>query len=536
MESNVGGTILGYAQFPGTGLLSTDGIAVLASNINTSSSGGRTATHEVGHWLSLIHIWGDAECGSDNVLDTPTAQAPNFNVCGNVGSPLHTQPYKLGVCDPNNPDGEMFSNYMDYSSDFCMNIFTLGQKARMDYTLHGDANGPGYRSFLISQENLELTGTADPYSMPDCAPIAGFYFDQSGDFATQKMICVGESVDFEESAYNGDVDSYAWTFEGGNPNTSTSANPNNITYSTAGTYDVSLQVSNAVGSNTKTANDMIIVSPTAAQYQSSWGYVDSFWDEQNFLEDYVVFNQDGSNNKWEWFKGPNGGSTGWESVRMNNVNNGSSEIDELISPSFDLSTVDNPTLKFRYSGAASNNTPNDQLRIMLSDNCGETWQTRQTITGFDLTNAGYSPNAYVPNANSTWTDVSVALGSFANKPNVRVKFRWVAGGRSNNFYIDDITLSNSPLGMEELENVIDLNVAPNPTVGITTVSMNLPDDANVSMEVIDVLGKNVNPLFSRDLSNGTHRFDVDLTGYAVGVYYLRILVDNDMVMKKIVKN
>ena len=536
MSLEGGGTILGYAQFPGTGLLSTDGITVLASNINTANNGGRTATHEVGHWLSLIHMWGDAECGSDNVLDTPTAQEPNFNICGNVGSPLHTQPYHLGVCDPNNPDGEMFNNYMDYSSDFCMNMFTLGQKARMDFTLHGDANEPGYRTFLISQENLELTGTADPYTRPDCAPVSGFYFDQSGDFATQKMICVGESVDFEESSYNGDVDDYAWTFEGGEPASSTSANPNNITYNNPGIYDVSLAVSNAVGSDSHTANDMVIVSSSAAQFQNSWGYVESFWNEQDFIRDYVVFNQDGSDNKWEWYKGSNGGSTGWESVRMSNMFNGASEIDELISPSYDLSTINSPTLKFRYSGAAFDNTPDDELRIMLSDNCGRTWQTRETLSGFELTNSGLVTNAYVPNTNSTWTDVTVSLGSFANKPNVRVKFRWISGGRSNNFYIDDITLSNSPLGMEDLENLIDLNVAPNPTAGLTTVSMNLPDDANVTMEIIDVLGKNVNSLFSRNMSNGAHRFDIDMTNYSVGVYYLRILVDNDMVMKKVVKN
>jgi len=532
-----GGTVLGYAQFPATGLLSTDGITVLASNINTANNGGRTATHEVGHWLSLIHMWGDSDCGSDNVFDTPTAQAPNYNVCGNVGSPLHTQPYKLHVCDPNNPDGEMFNNYMDYSSDFCMNIFTRGQKARMDFTFNGDGNEPGYRAFLISQENLELTGTADPYTVPECAPISGFHFDQSGDFATQKMICVGENVDFEEGAFNGQVDDYAWTFEGGNPGASTTANPSNISYDNPGIFDVSLQVTNGFGSHTKTANDMIIVSPSTAQFQSSWGYVESFWNEQDFLDDYVVFNQDQANNKWEWYKGPNAGSTGWESVRMNNVFNGGGEIDELISPSYDLSTIDSPTLKFRYSGAASNNNPQDELRIMLSDNCGATWQTRETLSDFELTNAGLSPSSYVPSANSTWTDFSVALGSFANKPNVRVKFRWIAGEkRSNNFYIDDITISNSPLGMEEIENLIDLNVAPNPTVGLTTVSMNLPDDANVKMEIIDVLGKNVNPLFSRNMSNGAHRFDVDMSNYSVGVYYLRILVDNDMIMKKIVKN
>jgi hypothetical protein len=545
MEIEGGGTVLGYAQFPASGLLSTDGIAVRADNIDERYFGGRTATHEVGHWLSLIHIWGDQQCGSDNVLDTPTHFGPNFGVCGNHptldpniggGSQFHNTPYNVTACSPDQPDGEMFMNYMDYSSDACMNMFTLGQKARMDFTLHGDGNEPGIRSYLISQENLEATGVADPYTPSDCAPISSFYFDQSGDFATQKMICAGESVSFEESAYNGDVDDYMWTFEGGDPGTSTSANPNNITYNNPGIYDVSLDVSNSVGSDSETAEDMVIVSSTTAQYQSSWGYVDSYWSEQDFLDDYVIFNQDGSANKWEWYFGPDGGSTGWESMRMFNLDNDFSEIDEIISPSYNLSTLNNPTLQFRYSGAAVDNTPDDQLRIMASDDCGETWSTRETMSGFELTNAGLVPGSYRPNANSVWTDVSVGLGSFAGKSNVRIKFRWVSGRRSNNFYIDDFTISGSPLGMDDLERQIDLSLAPNPTSDLTTVTMSLPESSRIRMELVDILGKNVTPMLDREMGNGSHKFDVNLSGQATGVYYLRIFVDNDMLVKKVVKN
>lgn len=540
-----GGTVLGYAQFPATGLLSTDGIAVRADNINERYLGGRTATHEVGHWLNLIHIWGDAQCGSDNVFDTPAATGPNFGICGNHptldpnlggGSQYHNTPYNPNVCNPDQPDGEMFMNYMDYSSDACMNLFTLGQKARMDYTLEGDGSEPGIRSYLVSQENLEATGTADPYMPSDCAPISSFYFDQSGDFATQKMICAGESVDFEESAYNGDVDDFAWTFEGGSPGTSTNANPNNITYTNPGIYDVTLEVSNTVGSDVQTASDMIIVSSTTAQYQSNWGYVDSYWSEDDFLSDYVVFNQDASDNKWEWYFGQDGGSTGWESVRMFNVDNALGEIDELISPSYDLTTISSPTLQFRYSGAAIDNTPDDQLRIMVSDDCGESWSTRETLSGFELTNAGLVPNSYRPNANSTWTDIEVSLGSFGNKPNVRVKFRWVSGDRSNNFYIDDLTISGSPIGMQDLERQIDLNIAPNPTSDMTAVTMSLPEAAKVRMEIMDILGQEVSPVLARDMSNGMHRFDIDMSSFTSGVYYLRIFVDNDMIVKKVVKN
>lgn len=114
--------LLGYAQFPG-GAAATDGVVVLTTafgrigNIQAPSNKGRTATHEVGHWLNLRHIWGDGPCGQDDfVNDTPLSDAPNYGCqvgtvsCGSV---------------------DMVQNYMDYSDDACMNLFTQGQTTRM---------------------------------------------------------------------------------------------------------------------------------------------------------------------------------------------------------------------------------------------------------------------------------------------------------------------------------------------------------------------------------------------------------------------
>jgi hypothetical protein len=73
----------------------------------------------VGHWLNLRHIWGDANCGSDLVNDTPTQQTSNY------GCPAFPK-----VSCSNGPNGDMFMNYMDYTDDACMNMFTSGQTAR----------------------------------------------------------------------------------------------------------------------------------------------------------------------------------------------------------------------------------------------------------------------------------------------------------------------------------------------------------------------------------------------------------------------
>jgi len=112
-------TVLGYAQFPG-GASNTDGV-VLGSRYTgyTSISSGRTATHEVGHYLNLYHIWGDGGCGAtDLVADTPDA------ISESRGCPTYPQ----NSCGSN----DMTMNFMDYSDDSCLNMFTVGQKARMD--------------------------------------------------------------------------------------------------------------------------------------------------------------------------------------------------------------------------------------------------------------------------------------------------------------------------------------------------------------------------------------------------------------------
>ncbi|WP_318640716.1 zinc metalloprotease [Flavobacterium ardleyense] len=122
---NIGGGILGYAQFPG-GSSTTDGVVIDSKYTGTTGSAvapfnkGRTATHEVGHWMNLRHIWGDATCGSDLVADTPTHNTSNYGIpavghrstCS--GTPL-----------------EMYMNYMDYTDDAGMYMFSNGQATRM---------------------------------------------------------------------------------------------------------------------------------------------------------------------------------------------------------------------------------------------------------------------------------------------------------------------------------------------------------------------------------------------------------------------
>ncbi|MEM6684301.1 MAG: M43 family zinc metalloprotease [Bacteroidota bacterium] len=146
-----GRTILGYAQFPG-GSAATDGVVMAynyfgrVGNVSAPFDGGRTTTHEIGHYLNLRHIWGDANCGNDFVSDTPTQQAPSS------GCPSNN--FSCGSTD-------MVENYMDYSNDSCMNLFTQGQKSRMRAVL--DVGG-FRRSLALSNK----CGATPPPPPPTC--------------------------------------------------------------------------------------------------------------------------------------------------------------------------------------------------------------------------------------------------------------------------------------------------------------------------------------------------------------------------------
>lgn len=148
------GQLLGYAQFPG-GPPNTDGVVifydVFGRNESMADFGlGRTCTHEVGHWLGLRHIWGDdqntsAPCSqSDNVPDTTNQKGPNF------GKPQF--PSKKQDCPNSGPNGTMFMNYMDYSDDDSLYMFTLGQVAKMRSTIKGSRSTITASDVLISHK------------------------------------------------------------------------------------------------------------------------------------------------------------------------------------------------------------------------------------------------------------------------------------------------------------------------------------------------------------------------------------------------
>ncbi len=146
---NLGNSYFGYSQFPYDlkSMPNTDGCVInyfafgqMGSAVSPSNL-GRTTTHEVGHWFNLIHTWGDAYCGNDSIADTPPQTAAHFG-CTAVFPDLST------ACNPTTEtNGTMYCNYMDYSDDPCLLLFTSDQKARMLSAL------VTYRPVILAQNN-----------------------------------------------------------------------------------------------------------------------------------------------------------------------------------------------------------------------------------------------------------------------------------------------------------------------------------------------------------------------------------------------
>ncbi len=153
---DLGNQLYGYATFPSDLAVDPnyDGVVINYNSFGTVGAvvapgdQGRTGSHEIGHWLDLSHIWGDQICGDDLVADTEPAEDANYG--------CFTFPFNANNNCGSGVNGEMYMNYMDYTDDACMAMFTAGQKARMRAALNGD------RSALLSSAGCSgATGVRD---------------------------------------------------------------------------------------------------------------------------------------------------------------------------------------------------------------------------------------------------------------------------------------------------------------------------------------------------------------------------------------
>lgn len=219
--------LLGYAQFPDNtaglaglsalgGTAATDGVVILYSafgrvgTLSPNYDKGRSLTHEMGHWLGLLHTWGDADCGNDYCADTPTQQTGNYN--------CPTFPH---ITCSNGPSGDMFMNYLDYVDDACMHLFSADQKDRIQSVL---AAGTPRRSELLVSPAL-CTNVVDATA------------------STSGSACLGDAVQLTATGPAGAT--YAWVGPSGYVSSQQNPVLPNVTAAAAGTYTVTVTVASS---------------------------------------------------------------------------------------------------------------------------------------------------------------------------------------------------------------------------------------------------------------------------------------------------
>lgn len=517
------GNVIGFAQFPG-GQDSTDGVVIAYDWMGTigtalSNNGkGRTTTHEVGHWLNLRHIWGDdggACSGSDNVSDTPNQADMNFSTCPNFPT--------LDACTPGG-NGVLYPDYMDYTAGACQNIFTVGQASRMNAALASVNSG---RNNLWSSGNLTATGVLNTESL--CA--ANFSSNVTGN-----TVCENTNINFTDNSYNGPITSRTWSFPGGTLVLPSTVNDSIVTvqYPTAGFYDVSLTVRNGTDSVTITKQSFVYVVANTATYSNNT-FIESFENAALPNADWETVSLDGK--LPNWVQNTNVGFSGNASAYLANFSSDSADIDELISPTFNAANIPNINFSFQVSYAKKASTNSDVLIIWTSIDCGKNWSQRKSINATTL--AGTNPvqtSSFVPSLSSQWHKETVSIANLIGKTNARVKFQFISGG-GNNIYIDDINIVN-PLGINENESLnFGLSLFPNPTDKSSVLSLQLKEQKPVTIQLLSVIGQEIETIFSGIQKAGNYRFDINANGeLKSGVYFIKVNVDGQSSVKKFILN
>ena len=483
-----------------------NGIFVLSNyvgSIGTSSPfTSRTLTHEVGHWFNLSHTWGPnnnpgnaASCNEDDgVTDTP-------NTIGVTSCNLSES--SCGVL-------ANVENYMDYS--YCSKMFTPGQKSRMRASIQSSVAG---RNNLWKTSNLNATGANG--NPPLC----------EADFsANRQVVCAGEQVDFTDMSFHS-PSGWSWTFPGGSPATSTAQNPT-ITYSTPGSYTVTLTALKNGGNVTRSYTQYIKVLPSTgiAPIQEGFEFTSILPSNKWFIDD--------SEPDFAWSITNTASATGGKSAMVDNTAQSVGSKVTLESTTITLDLNISASISFKYAFAKRNSGNNDKLKVMVSKNCGVTWATKKQLSGSTFTTAPNTNGNFIP-TDSQWKTATISSGSLGNYLNskFRMKFVFESDG-GNNLYIDDVNI-NGPVTIQENKFLENLSLYPNPTEGEATLSFDTDKDLNnVTIDLFDIIGKKITEIHSGSLLVGNNRFSINTSGYEKGVYFIKINNEGNNILKKLI--
>lgn len=541
--------ILGFAQFPG-GTASTDGVVLLNGSVggpaapgtSTPYHLGRTATHEVGHWLNLKHIWGDANCGNDLVNDTPTQQTDN----GGCPSFPH-------VTCSNGPNGDMFMNYMDYVNDNCMNMFSAGQSTRMNALFAGG----GARVGLVTSQgcvpvgggcntptNLTAQSITQSGATINWSSVAGatIYYIQYRVVGSATWIPVNTTntsialsglsantaYEYRVSAYCTVYSNYSaiQTFTtlpvSGGCGKPASKQVNNIsqngaafywaTVSGATKYKLQYRVVGTTAWTTKTSTSAsyavvgTLTAGTTYEYRvrAVCGTVNSAYTSKSTFTTLSASGCTGTDN-YE----PNNSKAAATPVAIN------FDAYPLISSASDLDflsfTTTNGAPKFKVT---MDGLPAD-YDIILYNSAGT------QIANSSL--AGTTAEQIINNA-STGSSYKVKIFGYNGVYN------------SSLCYHLKITTSATAFREESILNASEKStvaIFPNPSQGNLTITLESDDNQTSTIDVVDLMGRNVLHLV-KDVTEGSNTIALDLNSFADGIYFVKTNTNGDISSNKIV--
>ena len=504
----------GYSNLPpdvaGNWGANTDGIVVRSDyvgSIGTSTSQhSRTLTHETGHWLNLYHTWGPGNspgvatnCNQDdNVTDTPNTIG--WTTCSLTGS----------SCG-NTVDN--VQNYMEYS--YCSRMFTQGQRTRMRAAI---TSSVASRSSLITAANLLATGVTNPSLC-----VADFEFNKN-------ILCTGDSVAFTDISYHG-ITSWNWNFGDGvtlvGSDPAVHQNPIH-TYSTAGTYTVTLTVSNGADQLSKTYSNVINVlggagmtTPLIEGFEGTWPGNNWFVNNPDLDETWQVVTPH--------YSGANG-------LKLSNFTSESGHVDEFISNTFDMSAMDTIFVSYKWAYASRVSVTDDRLRVSASGDCGTSWTLARIRKGTTNLPTGTATNlAFTPQTTAQWSGETLTL----TNPNYmtdhfQLKYEFISYG-GNNLYLDDINITAvDTLGnfIEITESPLEVSLYPNPTNEAATLVLGSAAHKKTSVVLFNSAGEIVDQIYNGNLSVGTHTFSIPK--HAAGFYIVQIQSGNSVTHRKLI--
>jgi len=526
---NIGGAA-GYTYKPSnwnTGDMS-NGIWILHTylgSIGTSTPySSRALTHEVGHWLNLSHVWGDNNspgdvnsCGIGNDFVDDTPDCVGSTSCFTLKNSCSTDNAYWGFDITDN-----IENYMEYS--YCAKMFTPGQSSRMRQALNSSIGG---RNNLFQTSNLIATGTNGNATL--CKAEFG---------ASKTNVCSGTTIQLQDKSYNKATSwnwtitpSVGWSYMSGS--TATDQNPS-IRFDSTGIYQVTLSASDGSTSDSEVKNGFIRVLKESAALPFFEGF--ETYTSFNTITNWGIENPN-NNNSFEINTGT--GLNSNKSVVLQNFNQASGSVDELVSSPVDLSNNSGSlTLSFRYAYRKRQSTNGEILRVYVSKDCGETWSQQKAIGGSSLSSVVVA-TSWAPQQSSDWKTVHITnISSSFWVSNFRYKFRFESND-GNNLYLDNINIyqgspSDEPiLGLEDHQVTQEMNVYPNPADEEVHVDFNAYAAEQLEIKLTDISGKQVQT-YRISSAIGTNEVILNTQSCTPGIYFVTVLGSSTSCIKPVV--